>query len=152
MSRRGAKTSECIHHGDSVCQAYWPGHNMHWIHARKIGESPWGWRDGVMSASSADGFVTIAYALDIGCVWAWHHDPVVAKLAPGTPVRVHEGLYALSSPLGWVNLLISSGLGATPAPLETDPWQAEVTGGVVDLATGRALPLDHVGDAALGEP
>lgn len=35
------------------------------------------------------------------------------------------------------------GLGAVPEPPETNPWEAEVTGGVVDLATGRGPALDH---------
>lgn len=144
MSARGRRTSDCIRDGQGICQAYWPGHNLHWIHARKIGESPWGWRDGVVSDCSTDGFVTIQYALELGRVEAWHHDAVIGELEDGTPVRVHEGFYALSSPMGWFNLLISSGLEAVPEPQDKGPWQPEVTGGVVDLATGRGLALDHL--------
>ncbi len=143
MSGTDTRSSACRHAGQGLCQAYGPGHNLHSIHARKIGESPWGWRDGVVVEATNQGFVTIEYALEPGRVEAWHHDPVVGKLPTGSPVRVHEGFYVLSSALGWVNLLVSSGLGAVPTPDETDLWQGEVTGGVVDLSTGRGVALDH---------
>lgn len=130
--------------GYDCCQSFRPGHNMHWIHARHVGESPWGWRDGVVSATSEDGFVTVEYVLESGRVETWHHSPVVAKLSKGTPVRVHEGCRTLSSPLGWLNLLIASGLGAVPTPKNADAWAPEVTGGAVDIATGRGLALDHL--------
>lgn len=144
MSQRDGRTSACILMGYDCCQSFHPGHNMHWIHARHVGESPWGWRDGVVSAASADGFVTVEYVLEAGRVEAWHHSPVVANLAKGTPVRVHEGYRTLSGPMGWLHLLISSGLGAVPKPENTDAWAAEVTGGVVDMTTGRGLALDHL--------
>lgn len=143
MSHRDGRTSACILMGYD-CQSFHPGHNMHWIHARHVGESPWGWRDGLVAAASVDGFVTIEYVLESGRVEGWHHSPVVARLSKGTPVRVHEGYRTLSSPMGWIHLLIRSGLGAVAEPEDADPWEAEVTGGVVDLATGRGLALDHL--------
>lgn len=143
MSHRDGSASACILGSYDCCQSFHPGHNMHWIHARHVGESPWGWRDGVVSAADAAGFVAVEYVLESGRVEAWHHSRIVGNLAKGKPVRVHEGYRTLSSPMGWIHLLISSGLGAVPEPAHTDPWVAEVTGGVVDLATGRGLALDH---------
>lgn len=147
-----AQRTACVLAGGRVCQAYFPGHHMHFIHARKLGESPWGWRDGVIAAAGEDGTVIIDYVLEDGRAEAWHHDEVVVELRVGSPVRVHEGLYALSSRLGWLNILISGGLGPVPTPEQTDPWLAEMTGGVVDLSTGRGLALDQIdSDEAEGE-
>lgn len=136
----------CVPAGSSGCQAYFPGHHMHWIHARKIGESPWGWRDGILIAMSPAGKVEVEYALEPGGVTAWHHVDLTSELAVGTPVRVHEGLYALGSPIGWLNLHIDAGVGPVAEPDDVQLWAQEVSGGVVDLSTGRGLPLDHPED------
>lgn len=154
--RRGSGTlrplPESCASGSSGCQAYFPGHHMHWIHARKIGESPWGWRDGILTAVSAAGRVEVEYALEPGGVTAWHHVDLTSELAVRTPVRVHEGLYALGSPLGWLNLRLDAGVGPVAEPEDAELWAQEALGGVVDLSTGRALPLDHLDDLDQEEP
>ncbi len=123
------------------CQAYHPGHNTHWIHARRVGETPWGWRDAVVGG--LDGrWVSVTYVDDGRQVELWHHDELTDALPVGAPVRVHEQYYVLGGPFGWLNVLVRGGLGPVPTPEDTSAWEPEVTGGVQDLSTGRALALD----------
>jgi hypothetical protein len=133
---------ECIS-DDGRCSAYWPGHNMHFIHAKHVGRTPWGWRDGIVE-SVTDGWAEVRYLLEEGRVSVWHHTELATLLSPGDPVRVHERFHALGGPFGWLNVEVRGGLGAVPDPEEPDVWAQETTGGVVDLSTGRALPLDHL--------
>ena len=121
---------------------------MHWIHAKVVGKSPWGWRDGVVVAVDPGGVLTIEYLLQAGQVQLWHHQPLAAPV--GSPVRVHEGFHAVGGPFGWCNVFLLSGLGAVPEPADPRLWQAETHPGIVDLATGRALPMDH--PAQLDQP
>jgi len=54
------------------CQLYWAGHNTHWIHAKHIGRTPWGWRDAAVTG--IDGrWLTVDYVLDSGTLRLWHH-------------------------------------------------------------------------------
>lgn len=123
------------------CQHYAPGHNTHWIHAKHVGRSPWGWRDGVVS--SLDGhWLEISYLGEGGEIRVWHHDPLGGEVTPGDPVRVHEGLHVLGGPFGWLNVITEGGLGAVPEPAEPALWAGQVTSGVQDLSTGRALAMD----------
>ena len=127
-----------------ICQAYWPGHQMHFIHARKIGEEPWGWRDGVVVSVEADGWLEVNYVLEPGHVVAHHHQDLTAVLSPGDPVRIHERYYALGGRFGWVNLYIAEGIGSVPEPEHPELWRGEMTVAVTDLHTGRALPMDRI--------
>ena len=117
---------------------------MHFIHARKIGEEPWGWRDGVVVSVAADGWLEVDYVLEPGRVVAHHHEDLTAVLSRGGLVRVHERYYALGGEFGWVNLYIGEGLGPVPDPEQPDLWRGEMTVAVTDLSTGRALPMDRV--------
>lgn len=76
----------------------------------------------------------------------WHHDGLTNVLKVGSPVRLHEGFRALAGTFGWVLLFVSEGVGAVEKPTAPELWDDQVTGGVVDLSTGRALPLDHLDD------
>ncbi len=125
------------------CQLYWAGHNTHWIHAKHIGRTPWGWRDAAVTG--IDGrWLTVDYVLDSGTLRLWHHTALRAELPVGSPVRVHEQYYVLGSPLGWLNVIIEGGPGPVLKPMVPAPRAGQTTGGVQDLATGRALALDHV--------
>ena len=119
---------------------------MHDIHARKIGESPWGWRDAVVTHLAPDGWLTVDYVLEEARMIGWHHDDLATVLTVGSPVRVHEGFWSLAGTFGWVNLFVREGAGAVEKPKAPELWQDQVTRGVVDLSTGRALPLDHLND------
>ncbi len=130
----------CIVRNDQ-CQAYHPGHNTHWIHAKHVGRTPWGWRDAVVSR--IDGrWLRAAYVENGHEVQLWHHVELADELSVGTPVRVHEQYYVLGGPFGWLNVLVRGGLGPVPTPNSTGAWQREMTGGVQDMSTGRALALD----------
>jgi hypothetical protein len=131
------------------CQLYAPGHHLHVIHAGRLGMTPWGWRDGVVTAASSDGWVEVDYVGEDGQVRAWHHEDLTGELAVGSLVRVHEQYYALSAPFGWLNLHLTGGLGPVPQPADLEPFRGQFSTGVVDLATGRGVAIDQVppGDA-----
>jgi hypothetical protein len=115
---------------------------MHWIHTNRIGKTPWGWRDGTVSDVD-NRWLTVRYLHEPASVRVWHHESLADVVASGSPVRVHEEYYALGGPFGWVNVIVEGGQGQVPAPEDPSLWAAEVTVGVTDLATGRALSMDH---------
>jgi hypothetical protein len=103
---------------------------------------PWGWRDAVVT--DIDGhWLTVEYLQEPAVLRLWHHEQLGAEIAVGGPVRVHEQYYVIGGPFGWLNVVVRRGLGPVPAPPKPAAWAAEMTGGVQDLATGRALALDH---------
>lgn len=132
---------ECSRNEQGRCQSFYPGHNLHVIHAAHIGRTPWGWRDGVVR-EMASGWVHIDYVAEPGDVRVWHHD-VSRQLRRGTPVRLHEQYHALANRAGWLNVMVVGGCGPVPAPPEPGVWATEMTAGVVDLSTGRGLAMDH---------
>jgi len=115
---------------------------MHVIHAKRLGESPWGWRPGTVVEVHDDGGLTVAYAdLDTPVV-AWHHADLTDVLHTGTEVRVHEGYHALAAvQCGWVSLKVKSGAGPVARPADVTPWRNQLAGIVVDLATGRGIDV-----------
>lgn len=130
----------CWRPGGLPCQSFHPGHNLHWIHARRIGETPWGWRDGVL-VENRGGRLVVEYLAEDHHVVLWNHRPVDGTEI-GSPVRVHERYYALSGRFGWLNVHVTGGLGPVPEPPAPELYGPEIVVPVVDLATGRALPLD----------
>ena len=131
----------CVVPDGAHCSSYLPGHCTHWIHARRIGETPWGWRDAVVSGMDGR-WTTVTYVESGRLVRLWHHADLAGEVAVGAPVRVHERYYVLGGPFGWLNVVVQGGLGAVPEPADTSAWERQMTGGVQDLGTGRALPLD----------
>ena len=133
--------SECSTDAAGRCQSYRPGHNTHWIHAKHVGRTPWGWRDGVVT--DVRGLVVaVRYLIEDHDVRLWHHEDLFPEVRHGDPVRVHERYYVLGGAFGWLNVVVSGGLGAVPEPADPSAWAAEVTGGVQDMGTGRGLALD----------
>ena len=41
----------CVVSDDVFCRSYLPGHHTHWIHAKHVGRTPWGWRDAVVTGT-----------------------------------------------------------------------------------------------------
>ena len=133
--------SDCSIRAGGRCELYWPGHNTHWIHAKHVGRTPWGWRDAVVAG--LDGLlVSVRYLLEDHELQVWHHEDLSTELRLGDPVRVHEQYHVLGGAFGWVNVVVTGGLGEVPEPAEPSAWAAETTGGVQDLGTGRGLALD----------
>ena len=131
----------CVVRDGAHCQSYLPGHHTHWIHAKHVGRTPWGWRDAVVG--SIDGcWTTVTYVASGRQVRLWHHAELAGELVVGAPVRVHERYYVLGGPFGWLNVVVKDGLGAVAQPADRAAWQAQMTGGVQDMSTGRALALD----------
>lgn len=121
----------------SECRLYVKGHAIHTIQARLATNSPWGWRDGIVSA--AEGLeVKICYVESSHDVACWHHRDMAASLPQGTPVRVHEALGVLATPQGWLSTDISDGLGSVPTPLDAWTWAAETYPVIVDVVSGAA--------------
>ena len=134
------KPTACSSRGQ--CQMFWAGHNTHWIHAKHIGRTPWGWRDAIVT-SVGYRWVAVEYLHEPARLRLWHHESLTAEIQTGDPVRVHEQYYVLGGPFGWLNVVVAGGLGEVAEPAEPRLWADEMTGGVQDLSTGRALALDH---------
>jgi hypothetical protein len=133
--------TSCIAREDGSCESYRPGHHTHWIHAKHIGRTPWGWRDALVRG--LDGcWTTVTYVESGRQVRLWHHVELADELGVGEPVRVHERYSVLGAPIGWLNVVVEGGLGPVPEPADTAAWQHRITGGVQDFGTGRALALD----------
>ncbi len=104
----------CTPQGQSACQSYAPGHQLHAIHAKHVGRTPWGWRDGVVvNVHGSD--VSVQYLEQNHRLRVWHHRHL-RELHVGDAVRVHERYYVLGGPFGWVNTVVSGGLGPVPEP------------------------------------
>lgn len=83
-------------------QNYSVGHDMHVIHAKRLGQTPWGWRPGTVGWVDGQ-TASIEYLLEEGSVEIWHHEPL-DMLSVGTPVRIHEGYHALDIAGQWLNV------------------------------------------------
>ncbi len=77
----------CTPNDDGRCRHYGSGHALHQIHARHIGQSPWGWRDAVVVRVEGL-FLTLRYLAEDVEFTAWHHAEL--RLMPGDPVRVNQ--------------------------------------------------------------
>lgn len=124
---------------NGYCQSYRPGHNMHFIHARHVGETPWGWRTGTVVRSESAGRLLVELAGLEQRVNIWHHAELMNDLPAGSEVLVHEEYYALATHFGWLNVQIANGVGPVPKPADLRPWRSRMSYGVVDLATGRGV-------------
>ena len=125
------------------CMAYRVGHNIHAIHARRVGQTPWGWRDAVVIGVEGEELVLAYVEWERDPIVVWHHRPSLgAGLTVGEPVRVHEQYGVVGTASGWHSVVITGGIGPVPAPLEPGLWQPETSPGIVDLSTGVALPTD----------
>ncbi len=136
-----SERSPCVSRPGERCGSYYPGHNTHWIHAGHVSRTPWGWRDAVVSG--IDGCRLAVIYVDGGReVQLWHHEELADELAVGAPVRLHEQYHVFGGPFGWLNVVVRGGLRPVPAPADASAWEREMTGGVQDMRTGRALALD----------
>ena len=119
-------TSCSIPASGGPCGSYRPGHALHFIHAHRLGRTPWGWRDGTLVGVDGN-LLRVGYSVERGTAEMWHHRPLGDVLAVGTPVRVHERLHAIGGPFGWANVEVRSGLGPVPEPEEPALWRSETT-------------------------
>ncbi len=101
----------------TVCDRYDTGHLLHPVHARMLGNRPWGWREGTVRAvRPVDGGVEVVveYLTGEGACRAWHHTAL--DLADGQTVRVHEQYHALEVSGAALNVRLLSGVGCVPEP------------------------------------
>lgn len=138
----------------ATCPRYFPGHTMHFIHAKRLVRDAWGWRDAVVT--HVDGQVLAFDYVDPGTPTGaagvvWRHRRWPAAFVVGALVRVHEGYWAVGSPAGWFSVVVLSGAGAVPEPADVERWRREhpeagspAQVAVVDLGTGVAVPVDHL--------
>jgi hypothetical protein len=121
---------------------------MHFIHAKRITETPWGWRDAVVCRVEAQ-VVRVRCLEPNHEVTLWHHRGLAVELPAGSPVRLHVGYHALGWPAGWVNVRLDEcGLGPVPPPEDPEAWRTAQGHtrrqiAVVDLSDGRAVAVDH---------
>lgn len=142
MSSRTPSTRKPCTPSDRVpCTSYAAGHNVHFIHAKHVGRTPWGWRDGVVTAHGGD-TLAVRYVETDHEVRVWHHRALPA-LELGSPVRVHEEYYVVGGPFGWLSVVLTGGLGAVPEPADPEEWAPQMVRAVVNLATGVGIPMDH---------
>lgn len=141
-----SEPTQCI---EPRCNSYGPGHQVHFIQAGLVGETPWGWRDAVVRRMQS-GWLHLSYLDTDVHPSLWHHTDLTDLLCPGAPVRLHEQYHLLGSPAGWFNVVLRNGAGAVPEPPHLSLWHAEARVAVVDNQTGRALPLDHLGPGTAG--
>jgi hypothetical protein len=116
------------------CRSYGPGHNMHFIHAKRLGATSWGWRDALVERA-AGRTAKLRYLEDQTASWIWHHRTLELPLTAGLPVRLHEEHRALEAGGLWYSVVIQGGLGPTAAPVELP--EAQVT--AVVLGTGLGM-------------
>ncbi|MCD6640176.1 MAG: hypothetical protein LT071_09715, partial [Nocardioides sp.] len=108
------------------CAVYRAGHLIHVIHARRIGQTPWGWRDGVVVEIEGQEFVLAYLEQDADPIVAWHHRPwLFAGLTAGEPVRVHEEHGVVGTASGWFSAVITGGIGPVATPAEPGLWAPE---------------------------
>lgn len=91
-----AQRQPCIRPGALPCQSYHPGHNLHVIHAKHIGRTHWGWRDGVV-VSSKEGDMVVEYLETEHRVRLWHHASLDAA-GPGDLVRCTSSTTCSAAP------------------------------------------------------
>jgi hypothetical protein len=128
-------------------EIYKPGFHIHFIQAKKIGQTPWGWRPGVVSAVEGQ-TATVSYVQEDGDVTLWHHAPL-DDLEVGLPVRVHEQSHVLETVGSWRNVALTGGLGPVPEPEHPDLWEPETDRAVItDLGTGRGVRDSSFGTTA----
>ena len=121
------------------CHAFWPGHQMHPIHAGAVGRTPEGWRDGLITAIDG-GMVTVAYLHEVASAVIWHHRDFRGSVRLGEPVAVHEGYHALQIGRRLLNAAIISGAGGTPTVPALGRPERQLF--VVDLENGEGEPLE----------
>lgn len=124
--------------GRDCCQSCRAGHNMHWGRASELGRRPWGWRNATVTHVTPT-WITLHYTGTSTEVRVWHHNDLSSEITVGERVRLHEEYLALGGPFGWIYVVVHGGLGPVPKPANPQRWAAQTTGGVVSLATGRAL-------------
>ena len=116
---------------------YTYGFDIHPIQAKLAARHTWGWRNALVT-TYAEGVATIDYVAAPGSIELWHSSDL--GLAPGSAVRVHEGLHVLDTGRGWWNVEVrAGGLGAVPVPEHPELWAAEQQVVVTEVATGRGV-------------
>lgn len=122
------------------CRLFGAGHAVHTIQARLVSRTSWGWRDGTVTAVRGRN-VEICYLASAAELTCWHHLYPADRLPIGEPVRVHEEFGVLATPIGWLSVAISDGLGAVPPPADAWTWEAEMRPVIVDVMAGSAWEI-----------
>jgi hypothetical protein len=113
---------------------------MHVIHANRIVQRPWGWRDAVVHEWLDNGWLRIR-CLEGRTVDVWHHRDLITELPIGEPVLVHRLHSALGFGSHILNVVCDGDLGPAPRAARTSPFPATQTAGLVDLETSRGVDL-----------
>lgn len=120
---------------------YAPGYDAHCIQLRLVGETPWAWRDGIVTEST-NGHHRIQYYFEEGSIDVW--SARISQIPVGTMVQVHELYYCLALGNSVASVRIDAGgLGAIPQHDGIGSCQRPIVRGIADLSTGLGiLPSD----------
>ncbi|TAL41964.1 MAG: hypothetical protein EPN91_09550 [Salinibacterium sp.] len=80
--------------GVDECRATEVGHGTGFMQIRLASATPSQWRDSLVDAVTADGWVELTTIDDQARIAVWNHADLGTQLKPGDPVAVH-GLYGV---------------------------------------------------------
>ena len=122
------------------CRSFGDGHGAHPSRVQRTAGTPWGWRDGIVTAVDG-GRATVLYVLEDGAPSVWHHADL--PLAVHEPVRLHEQFRMLGTPRGWFCVVVESGRGPVPMPEHPELSAADRNTAIVDLETGVGVDTEY---------
>lgn len=114
----------CAPDSGELCDGHGAGHAMAPIQERVAAATPSKWRDGIVRAVTADGWIAIGlltpshtandadsdkrHDTPDNTVWGWNHLDRTGSLRAGEPVAVHELYHTLAIGRERVNILIAA--------------------------------------------
>lgn len=104
--------------GAEECRRTSPGHEIHFIQARLLGQHPERWQDAVITEAAADGRLRGRLLDGDEQWWGVHHASLADELSAGAPVQVNIGTSAIFVAPGQVRSVRFSTDGP-PEPLAT---------------------------------
>jgi hypothetical protein len=93
--------------GAMDCAVTAAGHGLALIHERVAAATPGRWRDAVVTAVGADGWVELTTVDDHTALGIWNHAGLDGVLAQGDPVALHGVYGVLAIGSARLNVLVS---------------------------------------------
>ena len=87
----------CMCDHGHVCSSFAPGHALHLIQSRLASATPSDWSDAIVeSADAATGVIVVRTLADATPIAVWSGAGAAERLAPGSPVALHERYHVLA--------------------------------------------------------
>ena len=77
------------HECSGYCEAVAPGHRLQSIQERVASATPAKWADGIVTAVSGSGWISVALLADDSVARIWNHEDLTEVLEVGSPVALH---------------------------------------------------------------